>query len=65
MGNKISSNQLAEWDHISETLDQFRDDIDLVNDYFDCIIECDKKQTICKKICRDLLQKLIKNPRSL
>ena len=55
MGNKISSNQLAEWDHISETLDQFRDDIDLVNDYFDCIIECDKKQTICKKICRDLL----------
>lgn len=55
MGNKISSNQLAEWDHISETLDQFKDDIDLVNDYFDCIIECDEKQTICKKICKDLL----------
>lgn len=55
MHNLISRNQLAEWNHLESTFAQFDTETDLVNDYFDCLIECDEDQATCKRICRILL----------
>lgn len=55
MHNLISRNQLAAWAHIDANLDRCNDELDLVNDYFDCLIECDEDQGTCKRICRILL----------
>jgi len=51
MHNLISRNQLAEW----STIDRCNEELDLVNDYFDCLIECDDDQGTCKRICKILL----------
>lgn len=55
MHNLISYNQLAEWNHFEETVDRCNDELDLVNDYFNCLIECDDEKQVCKRICRSLL----------
>jgi hypothetical protein len=55
MHNLLSRNQLAEWIHFGKTIDRCNDELDLVNDYFDCLIECDEDQATCKRICRILL----------
>ena len=55
MHNLISRNQLAEWANIDVNLDRCNEELDLVNDYFDCLIECDEDQVTCKRICRILL----------
>ncbi len=52
MHNLISRNQLAEWSHFDDT---DTSELDLVNDYFDCIIECEEDQQTCKRVCRNLL----------
>jgi hypothetical protein len=44
MHNLISFNQLAEWKHFEKTLDKFNDEMDLINDYYNCLIECDDNQ---------------------
>ncbi len=46
----ISFNQLAEWTEFDSSQDE-----NLVNDYFDCLIECDDSQQSCKRVCKDLL----------
>ena len=56
MHNLISQNQLADWRHLEETLDRCNEELDLINDYFNCLIECDEDQGTCKKICRELLR---------
>ncbi len=56
MHNRISRNQLAEWVHIDIGLDKCNEELDLVNDYFDCMIECEEDQGTCKRICRILLE---------
>jgi hypothetical protein len=58
MHNLISYNQLAGWKQSIEKLsviDQRIDDVDNLNDYYNCLIECDEKQHVCKRICRELL----------
>ena len=55
MHNLISRNQLAEWIHFESTIDRCNEELDLVNDYFDCLIECDEDQQTCKRICKNLL----------
>ena len=58
MHNLISYNQLAGWRQSIEKLsviDQRIDDVDNLNDYYNCLIECDEKQHVCKRICRELL----------
>ena len=52
MHNILSSNQLAEWNHFEELNDS--DEVSLVNDYFDCLIDCDDDAASCKRICRRL-----------
>ena len=55
MHNLVSYNQLAEWNHFAESVDRCNDELDLVNDYFNCLIECDEDQQTCKRICRSML----------
>jgi hypothetical protein len=55
MHNLLSRNQLAEWVHIEASLNRCNEELDLVNDYFDCLIECEEDQGTCKRICRILL----------
>ena len=51
MHNLMSFNQLASWKEIEELKSN---DKELVNDYFNCLIECDD-QSSCKTICKDIL----------
>ena len=32
------------------------DETDLINDYYDCLIECDDDQATCKRVCREVLR---------
>ena len=60
MHNLISYNQLAGWKttamRMEKTLDRSMEESDLINDYYDCLIECDDNQSVCKRICRRILQ---------
>lgn len=56
MHNLIPYNQLAEWKHFEETLDKCNEDNELLNDYYNCLIECSDDQATCKRICRRLLE---------
>lgn len=58
MHNLISYNQLAGWKQSIgrlSTIDQKTDDADTLNDYYNCLIECDETQHMCKRICKELL----------
>ena len=55
MHNLVHYNQLAEWKHFEENVDRCNNELDLINDYFNCLIECDEDQTTCKRICRNML----------
>ena len=55
MHNLISFNQLAAWKQLEPTVNEFIDQHELMNDYFNCMIECDENQQSCKRICREML----------
>ena len=59
MHNLISYNQLAGWkqsvERLTKTLDRSMEESDLINDYYNCLIECDDDQAVCKRICRRIL----------
>ena len=55
MHNLISYNQLAGWIKLEKTIDEFTEQNELMNDYFNCLIECDENQQSCKRICREML----------
>ena len=57
MHNLISYNQLAGWTQFESTVESCNAQNDLVNDYFNCLIECNDDQTVCKRICREILSK--------
>ena len=60
MHNLISYNQLAGWKQsfmrLEKTLDRSIEEADLINDYYNCLIECDDDQGSCKRICRRILE---------
>ena len=56
MHNRISFNQLAGWLNIDESIDSSIEQTEIVNDYFNCLIECDDDQATCKRICREVLK---------
>lgn len=60
MHNLISYNQLAGWkqsvQRLTKTLDNTMEESDMLNDYYNCLIECDDNQHTCKKICKHLLK---------
>ncbi len=55
MHNLISFNQLSGWQHLEKTIDEFKEKQDLMNDYFECLTECDENSQSCRRICRKLL----------
>jgi len=58
MHNLISYNQLAGWIKLEKTIDEFTEQNELMNDYFNCLIECDENQQQCKRICREMLSQM-------
>jgi len=56
MHNILSRNQLDEWRHFEQTVDDLESELDRINDYYECLIECDEDQATCKKICREVLK---------
>lgn len=61
MHNLISHNQLANWNrnicNLHLSLDKVNDEADLVNDYYQCLIECNDNQSLCKRVCREILKR--------
>jgi hypothetical protein len=56
MHNILSRNQLDEWRHFEDTLDSLDVENQKLNDYYECLIECDNlKAHSCKRVCRSLL----------
>ena len=58
MHNLLSFNQLSEWRHIEkslDSLDEANEQLEQLNDYYDCLIECDDSQHMCKRICKEIL----------
>ena len=59
MHNLISFNQLAGWGKnvkdLNQSLDKINEQSDLVNDYYNCLIECHDDTQTCKRICRKIL----------
>lgn len=56
MHNLLSRSQLDEWRHLEDTLDELSIETQAINDYYECLIECDSlDQSQCKRICKRLL----------
>jgi len=55
MHNLISFNQLAGWNHLEKTIDKFNQQNDLINDYFECLTDCDEDTQTCRRVCRKIL----------
>ena len=51
--NLMSQNQLADWHVSDDTHVQEMDD--KINDYYDCLIECEDETSSCKRICKEIL----------
>ena len=54
MHNLMSHNQLASWNNL-EMSDNATEQTDLVNDYFNCLIECEDDHSSCKRVCKEML----------
>mgnify|MGYP000624272536 FL=1 len=56
MHNLLSRSQLDEWRHFENTIDDLALEQQRLNDYYECLIECDAlNQSQCKKVCRHIL----------
>jgi hypothetical protein len=56
MHTLLSRSQLDEWRHLEETMDDLAIENQKLDDYYECLIECDAlNQTECKRICRRIL----------
>ena len=51
MHNLISFNQLAGSKHMEYADSQD----DLLTEYYECLIDCDDDQHVCKRICKEVL----------
>ncbi len=49
MHNLISFNQLAGTKHIDDPHE------DKIDEYYECLIDCDDDQHVCKRICKEVL----------
>jgi hypothetical protein len=55
MHNLIPYNQLAGWRKYENSVESIETG-DKINEYFDCLIDCDDQHGICKRICGELLK---------
>jgi len=54
MHNLVPFNQLL-GGNLFENLESKKQN-EIVNDYFQCIVECDDDQQTCKRICREIFE---------
>ncbi len=55
MHNRVSHNQLAGWNMTdSNSSNTALSDINQIDDYFDCLIECADLPAACKSICKNV-----------
>ena len=52
--NLVSYNQLAGWKSTVSDMEQV-DHESAINDYFQCLTECDDNAQLCKRICKEVL----------
>jgi hypothetical protein len=50
-----NSNQSNSWKHLEKTIDEFTEQNEILNDYYECLIECRDDQAACKRVCRKIL----------
>ncbi len=50
----MSYNQLAGWNSHAEGF-KFNEQDTKINDYYECLIECEDDQSSCKRICKEVL----------
>ena len=53
MHNLVSHNQLAGWKSSLAEVEEV-DHESAVNDYFQCLTECDDNSTVCRRICKEV-----------
>ena len=53
MHNLVSYNQLAGWKSTVADMEEV-DHESAVNDYFQCLTECDDNATVCRRICKEV-----------
>lgn len=51
--NLISSNHLAQWKHSVNETPVYQDQ--LLDDYFECLIDCEDSQSSCRRVCKEIL----------
>jgi len=52
----MSHNQLEGWKSNVNQLEKTTNESNqLLNDYFNCLIECEDDQSSCKRICKEML----------
>lgn len=49
MNSMMSRNQMANWNHFTEDHDE------RVVSYFECLVECSESDSMCKRICREVI----------
>ncbi len=54
MHNLVSYNQLAGWKGKVNDITQ-EDHESAINDYFQCLTECDDNANVCRRICKEVL----------
>ena len=54
MHNIVSQNNMASWSHSYSDYAVSQDDQKL-DDYYECLIECETDQPSCKRICKEIL----------
>jgi hypothetical protein len=52
MHNIVSYNQLAGWETANDP-DPDNDHENFINDYFECLVDCDDDQQVCKRLCKE------------
>jgi hypothetical protein len=56
MHNLLSRGQLSEWKNFERSLEQAEIEHQKLNDYYECLIECDSlNQNQCKRVCKVIL----------
>ena len=49
MHNLMSRNQLDEWRHFEKTVNELEEELNLINDYYECLIECEIGRASCRE----------------
>ena len=54
----MSHNQMAEWIHHEDASAElhFNNTDELMDDYFDCLIDCDDNANQCRRVCGEILR---------